>query len=103
MATTIGHSRFGRTKGALGGTAGATLASGAHRMAVATDIAADITFIDGSRKTAGGTHRHDVPHRVGVTLSGSECPILLRNRSRSRGMWKYFEIFYYLTYLIKLL
>lgn len=83
MATTVGHSRFGRTKGALGGTTGAALASGAHRTTVTTDIAADIAFIDCSRKTAGGTHRHDVPRRIGVTLSGSECPILLRDRSRS--------------------
>ena len=75
-----------RTKGALGGTAGAALASGAHRMTIATDITANITFIDRSRKTAGGTHWHDVPPRVAMTLSGSECPILLRDRSRSRVM-----------------
>lgn len=100
MATPIGHSRFGRTKGALGSTAGATLASGAHRMAVATDIAANITFIDGSRKTAGGTHRHDVPHRVGVTLSGSECLILLRDRSRLRGIWKICLIFHIIILIL---
>ena len=82
-----------RTKGALGGTAGTALASGAHRMAVATDIAANITFVDRSRKTAGGTHRHGLPHRVGVTLSGSECLILLRDRSRSRDLWKTFPDF----------
>lgn len=82
-----------RTKGALGGTAGTALASGAYRMAVATDIAANITFVDRSRKTAGGTHRHGLPHRVGVTLSGSECLILLRDRSRSRDLWKTFPDF----------
>ena len=37
MATTIGHDRFARTKGALGGTAGTALASGAHRMAIAEE------------------------------------------------------------------
>lgn len=82
-----------RTKGALGGSAGTALASGAYRMAVATDIAANITFVDRSRKTAGGTHRHGLPHRVGVTLSGSECLILLRDRSRSRDLWKTFPDF----------
>ena len=71
-----------RTKGALGGTAGTALASGAHRIAIATDITANITFIDRSRKTAGGTHWHDVHLRVEMTLSGNECPILLRDRSR---------------------
>jgi len=86
MATAVGHSRFGRSKGAFVGTAGAALASGAHRMTIATDITANITFIDRSRKTAGGTHWHDVPPRVAMTLSGSECPILLRDRSRSRVM-----------------
>lgn len=88
MATAVGHSRFGRAKGAFCGTAGAALASGAHRMTVAADIAANITFVDRSRKTAGGTHRHGLPLRVGVTLSGSECPILPRDRSRSRVLWK---------------
>ena len=78
---------------ALGGSAGTALASGAYRMAVATDIAANITFVDRSRKTAGGTHRHGLPHRVGVTLSGSECLILLRDRSRSRDLWKTFPDF----------
>lgn len=82
MVTAIGHDRFARTKGALGGTAGTALASGAHRMAIATDITANITFIDRSRKTAGGTHWHDVHLRVEMTLSGNECPILLRDRSR---------------------
>lgn len=86
MATAVGYSRFGRTKGAFGGTAGTALASGAYRMAVATDIAANITFVDRSRKTAGGTHRHDVPLGVEMTLSGSECLILLRDRSRLRVM-----------------
>ena len=86
MAMAVGHSRFGRSKGAFVGTAGAALASGAHRMTIATDITANITFIDRSRKTAGGTHWHDVPLRVAMTLSGSECPILLRDRSRSRVM-----------------
>jgi len=95
MATAVGYSRFGRTKGAFVGTAGAALASGAYRMAVATDIAANITFVDRSRKTAGGTHRHDIPLRVEMTLSGSECLILLRDRSRSRGMWKFFVLFCY--------
>lgn len=86
MATAVGHGRFGSTKGALGGSAGTTLASGAYRMAVATDIAANITFVDRSRKTAGGTHRHGLPLRIEMTLSGSECLILLRDRSRSRAM-----------------
>lgn len=93
MATAVGHGRFGSAKGALGGSAGTALASGAYRMAVATDIAANITFVDRSRKTAGGTHRHGLPHRVGVTLSGSECLILLRDRSRSRDLWKTFPDF----------
>ena len=57
-ATAVGHSRLCRTEGALGGAAGAALAAGAHRMAVATDIAANIAFVDRSRETAGGTHRH---------------------------------------------
>ncbi len=86
MATAVGHSRFGRSKGAFVGTAGAALASGAHRMTIATDIAANITFVDRSRKTAGRTHRHDIPLRVEMTLSGSECLILLRDRSRLRVM-----------------
>lgn len=37
MATAIGHDRFARTKGALGGTAGTALASGGHHMAIAEE------------------------------------------------------------------
>ena len=92
MATAVGHGRFGSAKGALGGSAGTALAS-AYRMAVATDIAANITFVDRSRKTAGGTHRHGLPLRIEMTLSGSECLILLRDRSRSRDLWKTFPDF----------
>ena len=82
MATAVWYGWFGRTKGAPGRTAGAALASGAYRMSVATDIAATITFRYRSRKTADEALRHGLPHRRGVTLSRSECLILLQDRSR---------------------
>ena len=82
MVTAVGHGRFGRTKGAPGRTAGAALASGAYHMSVATNIAANITFRYRSRKTADEALRHGLPHRSGVTLSRSECLILLQDRSR---------------------
>ena len=37
MATAVGHGRFGSAKGALGGSAGTALASGAYRMAIAEE------------------------------------------------------------------
>ena len=81
MVTAVGHGRFGRSKGAPGRTAGAALASGTYRMSVAADIAANIVRYR-SRKTADEALRHGLPHRRGVTLSRSECLILLQDRSR---------------------
>lgn len=81
MATAVGYGRFGRTKGAPGRTAGTALASGAYRMSVAADIAANIVRYR-SRKTADEALRHGLPHRSGVTLARSECLILLQDRSR---------------------
>ena len=81
MVTAVGHGRFGRSKGAPGRTAGAALASGTYRMSVAADIAANIVRYR-SRKTADEALRHGLPHRSGVTLSRSECLILLQDRSR---------------------
>ena len=81
MATAVGYGRFGRTKGAPGRTAGAALASGAYRMSVAADIAANIVRYR-SRKTADEALRHGLAHRRGVTLSRSECLTLLQDRSR---------------------
>lgn len=78
MATAVWYGRFGPP----GRTAGAALASGAYRMSVATDIAANITFRYRSRKTADEALRHGLPHRRGVTLSRSECLILLWDHSR---------------------